>query len=320
LNTSEDAPIRIGISACLLGHEVRYDGGHKRDRLLTETFGRFVEWVPVCPEVELGLGVPRPTLRLAPAGDALRLVESDAGRDHTRAMRAFARKRLAALRALGLCGYVLKRGSPSCGLERVKVYPPRGRPRREGRGLFAAAVLEALPRLPVEEEGRLADPALREGFVERVFAYRRLRGVFSGRWTPGRLAAFHAAHELQLMAHAHEAWRRLERLTAATQRLPRATLRERYEEGFMRAIGARATPGRNASVLRHAAGRLPVGLSRTDRSELAAAIGAYRKGRAPLLVPLTLIRHHARRLAADDLLCQTYLAPHPVELMLRYHV
>jgi uncharacterized protein YbbK (DUF523 family)/uncharacterized protein YbgA (DUF1722 family) len=315
-----DAPIRIGVSSCLLGHEVRYDGGHARDPFLTETLGRFVEWVPVCPELEVGLGVPRPTLHLERASGGLHLIQTDTGRDHTRAMRAFARRRVAELRRLGLYGFVLKRGSPSCGLERVKVHAPRARPRRWGRGLFAAGLLEAMPGLPVEEEGRLGDPLLRDNFVERVFAYRRLRRLFSGRWTPTLAARFHAAHELQLLAHSAAAHGELTRLVAEASDLPRGRFRQRYEDAFMMALAQRATPGRNARVLRRMTGRLRRGLRSQERAELAEAIGAYRRGRAPLLVPLTLIRHHARRLAAHDLLGQLYLEPEPTELMLRYHV
>ena len=179
-------PIRIGISSCLLGQEVRYDGGHKRDRFLTDVLGRFVEWMPVCPEVEVGMGVPRPTLRLVRDGDDVRMVAERSGEDHTRAMRAFARKRVAALRKLSLAGYVLKKDSPSCGLERVRLYREKGMPEKKGRGLFADALLEGMPQLPVEEEGRLHDPVLRENFIERVFAYSRLRELFRGRWSVGR--------------------------------------------------------------------------------------------------------------------------------------
>jgi uncharacterized protein YbbK (DUF523 family)/uncharacterized protein YbgA (DUF1722 family) len=306
-----DAPIRIGVSSCLLGQEVRWDGGHKRDRFLTDTFGRFVEWVPVCPELEVGMGVPRPPVRLERGEDGLCLVETRSGRDHTRAMRAYTARRVAALREQGLCGYVLKKDSPSCGYQRVKVYARGGAPRRDGRGLFAEGLLGAFPRLPVEDEGRLCDPGLRENFVERVFAYRRLRDLFAGRWTRGGAVAFHAAHKLQLMAHAPEAYR---------AELPRAAFRERYEEGFMDALAQRATPGRNANVLQHMAGYLRDALSAGERAELAESIADYRRGWLPLVVPVTLVRHHARRLDLRYLLDQLYLQPHPKELMLRNHV
>jgi uncharacterized protein YbbK (DUF523 family)/uncharacterized protein YbgA (DUF1722 family) len=317
MSSADDAAIRIGVSACLLGQKVRWDGGHKRDRFLTDTLGRFVEWVPVCPELEVGMGVPRPTLRLARLGGKLRLLEDGSDRDHTRAMRAWTKQRVVALRKLDLCGYVLKRGSPSCGMERVKIHAGGRRPVRKGRGVFAAGLIDSLPCLPVEEEGRLDDPALRENFVERLFAYRRLRDLFGSRWTPGRCVAFHAAHELQLRAHSPEAYQALDRLVAGIRKLPRSEFRQRYEQGFMGALQVRATRGRNANLLQHMAGRFRKQLEPDDREELSTAIHDFRKGRAPMTVPLTLIRHHARRLALESLLGQVYLDPHPGEMMLR---
>jgi uncharacterized protein YbgA (DUF1722 family)/uncharacterized protein YbbK (DUF523 family) len=318
--SAAEEPIRIGISSCLLGREVRFDGGHKRDAFLTETLGRFVEWVPVCPEVELGLGVPRPTLRLEREEDELRLVEKGTGRDLTAAMRRFAARRSRELEGQDLCGYVLKSRSPSCGMERVRTHDARGGPAPGGRGIFASMLLEAFPELPVEEEGRLHDPVLRENWVERVFAYRRLRGLLAGRFAPGRVVAFHTAHKLALMAHSPEAYRALGRLVAALRSVPSAEFRERYARGFMQALARRATRGRNANVLQHMAGHLREGLDAADRAELAGSIHDYRAGLVPLVVPVTLVRHHARRLAAAYLLGQVYLDPHPKELMLRNHV
>ncbi len=320
MRSAADAAIRIGVSACLLGQKVRWDGGHKRDRFLTDTFGRFVEWVPVCPELEVGMGVPRPTLRLVKMGGKVRLLENGSDRDHTRAMRAWTKQRVAALRKLDLCGYVLKRDSPSCGMERVKIHAEGRMPVRKGKGVFAAGLIDALPCLPVEEEGRLGDPVRRENFVERVFAYRRLRDLFGSRWTPGRCVAFHTAHELQLLAHSPRAYQALGRLVTGIRKLLRPEFRSRYEQGFMGALELRATRGRNANVLQQMAGQFRMELERGDREELSTAIHDYRKGLVPLLVPLTLIRHHARRLAVEYLLGQVYLDPHPRELMLRNHV
>jgi uncharacterized protein YbgA (DUF1722 family)/uncharacterized protein YbbK (DUF523 family) len=312
--------IRVGISSCLLGELVRWDGGHKRDVFLVSELGRYVEWLPVCPEVEVGMGVPRPTLRLVRDGDELRLLENQSDRDHTRAMRAWARRRAAEIAKLDLCGYVLKKDSPSCGMERVKVYRAGASPVRDGRGLFAEALLEALPSLPVEEEGRLQDARLRENFIERVFAYRRLRDLFEGDWRLRDVVAFHTAHKLQLMAHAPQAYAELGRLVAGMKRLSRAELRERYEAAFMAALAKRATPGRNANVLEHMAGYLRERLDAADRAELAGVIRDHRLGLSPLVVPLTLIRHHARRQGVEYLLGQVWLEPHPKELMLRNHV
>jgi uncharacterized protein YbgA (DUF1722 family)/uncharacterized protein YbbK (DUF523 family) len=317
---AEAARIRIGISACLLGHEVRYDGGHKRDAFLTGTFGRYVEWVSVCPEVEMGLGTPRETLRLERGREGIRLVMPKTGEDHTAAMRSYAERRVAALAREDLCGYVLKKDSPSCGMERVKVYDRNGVPARSGRGLFADTLMARLPLLPVEEEGRLSDPRLRENFVERVFAYRRLKDLFGGRWSVGALIRFHTAHKLILLAHSTAAYGELGRVVARAAAVPRAEVRSSYEEGFMRALARVATPARHANVLQHMLGHFKRTLDPASRAELAQAIEDYRLGLVPLVVPITLLRHHVRRQGIEYLAGQIYLEPHPKELMLRNHV
>jgi uncharacterized protein YbgA (DUF1722 family)/uncharacterized protein YbbK (DUF523 family) len=312
-------PLRVGVSSCLLGSEVRFDGGHKRDRFLTDLLGEFVEWVPVCPEVEVGMGIPRPALRLVREGDDVRMLEIASGRDHTQRMKAFASRRVGALRRLELSGYVLKKDSPSCGMTRVKVYGG-GMAKRDGRGLYAAALMAAYPNLPVEDEGRLNDATLRENFIERVFAYRRLRQLFRGRWTNGQVVAFHTAHKLQLMAHSTTAYRELGRCVAAVAQMGRDEFCSQYEDGFMAALARPATRGRNANVLQHAAGHLKKLLDSASRGELADLIHDYRKGLVPLVVPLTLIRHHVRCHEIDYLKGQVFLEPHPKELMLRNHV
>jgi uncharacterized protein YbgA (DUF1722 family)/uncharacterized protein YbbK (DUF523 family) len=318
--TIEDGPIRLGVSSCLLGHEVRFDGGHKRDRFVTDLLGNFIEWVPVCPEAEVGMGTPRPAMRLVAGGDGVRMVEIKSGRDHTRSMAKFSARRVRELKALDLCGYILKKDSPSCGMTRVKIYAEHAMPRREGRGLYAAALMEAYPNIPVEDEGRLNDAKLRENFIERVFAYTRLRELFRGRWTAGQVVDFHTAHKLQLMAHSTDAYRELGRLVATLKKTERVAFREQYEAGFMEALVPLATPGRNANMLQHAAGHLKKCLDSSSRSELADLIHDYRKGLVPLVVPVTLIGHHARQQDIVYLNGQTFLEPHPRELMLRNHV
>jgi uncharacterized protein YbgA (DUF1722 family)/uncharacterized protein YbbK (DUF523 family) len=319
LNESRNPPIRVGISACLLGEKVRYDGGHKRDGYLVETFGRFVEWVPVCPEVEMGLGTPRETLRLVRIGDDVRMLMPKTGEDHTGGMQSFARRRLLQLEEKDLCGYVLKKGSPSCGMERVRVFTPGGMPSKSGRGLFAEALLAHFPNLPVEEEGRLYDPRLRENFIERVFAYRRLRTLFAGRWKQGDLVAFHTAHKLLLMAHSPRAYASLGRLVAGGKSLPQAELRTRYEADFMAALSENSTTRRQTNVLQHIAGYLRPHLDEPSRKELLALIEDYRLGLVPLVVPVTLIRYFLRRFPIPYQSGQVYLEPHPKELMLRNH-
>jgi uncharacterized protein YbgA (DUF1722 family)/uncharacterized protein YbbK (DUF523 family) len=316
----DERPMRLGVSSCLLGNEVRFDGGHKRDRFVTDLLARFVEWVPVCPEVELGMDTPRPALRLVGEGDDVRMVEIKSGREHTKAMKRYSARRVRALRGLALCGYILKKGSPSCGMARVKVYGEKSMPARRGRGLYASALMEAYPNLPCEDEGRLNDSKLRENFIERVFAYQRLGHLFRGRWTRGQVVAFHTAHKLQLMAHSTVAYRELGRLVATLKETPRAVFREQYERGFMAALAHVASRGRNANVLQHAAGHLKTNLDPASRTELANLIHDYREGLVPLVVPVTLIAHHVRCHEIDYLNGQVFLEPHPRELMLRNHV
>jgi uncharacterized protein YbgA (DUF1722 family)/uncharacterized protein YbbK (DUF523 family) len=314
------APIRIGISTCLLGEKVRYDGGHKHDRFLTDTLGPHVEWVPVCPEVEVGMGIPREAIRLVQRGGDVRLVGSKSDTDHTQAMREFARRRVGQLAKLDLCGYVLKKDSPSCGMERVALHHDDGHTARTGRGLFAEAVLDRMPSLPVEEEGRLNDARLRENWIGRVFAYRRLKSLWAGRWRLGHLVAFHTNEKFLLLAHSPAAYTRLGRLVAAARSLPREELRTRYEAEFMAALAKLATPGKNANVLQHMLGFFDEGLDSDSRRELLDLVDDYRRGLVPLVVPLTLLAHHVRRLGVGYLSEQTFLRPHPKELMLRNHV
>jgi uncharacterized protein YbgA (DUF1722 family)/uncharacterized protein YbbK (DUF523 family) len=311
--------LRIGISSCLLGDEVRFDGGHKRDSFLTGTLAPFVEWVRVCPEVEIGLGVPRETLRFVRAGDDTRMITTRSGIDHTAKMRTYAARRTKQLGAMGLRGYVLKKDSPSCGMERVKVYE-NGAAARTGVGTYAEVLKARFPTLPIEEEGRLCDPVLRENFIERVFAYDRLRALLDGRWTLGDLVAFHTAHKMALLAHSTSAYQALGRLVAGGKAVPRAQLAEQYEEGFMSTLARRATTKRHTNVLMHMAGHLKTVVDADSKQELAGSIDAYRRGLVPLVVPLTLLRHHVRVHRIGYLAGQTYLDPHPRELMLRNHV
>ena len=316
----DDAPVRVGISSCLLGSEVRWDGGHKRDRFLTDMFGPFVEWVPVCPELELGMGVPREPVHLTRASGELRMIGTRSAEDWTQRMQAFSAQRARELEALELCGYVLKKDSPTCGMQRVKVRLGAGQSRRDGRGLFASELMQRFPALPVEDEGRLNDAALRENWIERVFAYRRLRSLFAERWTLGQLVAFHAAHKLQLLAHSPEAYRTLGPLVAEAKSRDRAELREAYERGFIEGLAAKATRGRHVNVLQHCVGYLRDRVEAAVRDSLARQIADYRAGFTPLIVPVTMLRHYVEQLGIDYLAQQTYLDPHPKELMLRNHV
>jgi uncharacterized protein YbgA (DUF1722 family)/uncharacterized protein YbbK (DUF523 family) len=312
--------VRIGISSCLLGHPVRYDGGHKRDAFLVDTIGPHVTWVPVCPEEEAGMGTPREPMRLVRADGRLRLLGVRSATDHTPVLDGWAARRVEQLAREDLDGYILKKDSPSCGLDRVKVYNAHLAPARTGRGLFADALVARLSKLPVEEEGRLCDPRLRENFVERVFAYRRLRTFFTGRWTVSGLVHHQAAHKLTLLSHSPDACRTLGRLVARAKDLPRAEVRATYEDGFMRCLATLATPRKHVNVLQHMLGYFRGVLDADSRAELAGAIADYRRGLVPLVVPLTLLRSQVRRCRVTYLAGQTYLEPHPKELMLRNHV
>ena len=312
--------IRLGISACLLGERVRFDSGHKREPFLVESLGQFVDWVSVCPEVESGMGAPREAMRLVRVDDEIRLLTNKTAQDKTVMLRHFSSRRVNELAEEDLCGFVLKKDSPSCGLERVKVYSPGGVPTKTGRGLFAEALAARFPLLPVEEEGRLNDPRLRENFVERIFAYRRLVTLFAKRWTMGDVVRFHTAHKLTLMAHKPDAYRRLGQLVASGASTPRGELQERYASEFMAALQAMATPGRHSNVLHHMLGYFKKTLDRESRAELLALIADYAAGHVPLVVPLTLLGHHIRRGEVSYLADQVYMRPHPVELMLRNHV
>jgi uncharacterized protein YbgA (DUF1722 family)/uncharacterized protein YbbK (DUF523 family) len=312
--------IRVGVSACLVGREVRYDGGHKRDAFVADTLAEHFELVPVCPEVGIGLGTPRETIRLEGEATAPRLVAPRSRLDHTDSMGDWSRREVVRLRRLELDGFVFKKDSPSCGLFRVRVWGGKAMPSYDGRGLFAAALTSALPLLPVEEEGRLRDPGLRESFVERVFAHRRLTALFTGRWRAADVIAFHSREKLLLLAHDPPGYTALGRLVARQRALGREELRERYAAGYMATLAVASTRRKNTNVLQHAAGYFKRSLGADERAELQEVIGDYHRGLVPLIVPVTLLKHHLRRFGDAYLEAQTYLAPHPKELMLRNHV
>jgi uncharacterized protein YbgA (DUF1722 family)/uncharacterized protein YbbK (DUF523 family) len=319
--STSDSEIRVGASQCLLGDPVRFDTGHKRDPFLTDILAEFFRWVPVCPEVELGMGIPRPPVRLVHTPTGEQMLQPKTGKDFTRDMTHFCRKRINALRELDLCGYVLKKGSPSCGMERVKVYPLEGgQPRKDGVGLFAAELKRQLPLLPLEEEGRLHDPVLRENFIERIFAYRRWKDFMSERFTRGRLVEFHTRHKYLLLSHSPQDYRELGKIVAMSKTLGAEKAKSVYGEAFMQAMAKRTTIKKHTNVLLHMNGFLKKELSNDMRRELTDVVEDYRLGLIPLIVPMTLIRHHARAVGQPYLLGQVYLDPHPKELRLRNHV
>ena len=314
-----DARIRIGISSCLLGQEVRYDGGHKHNGYITESLGQFFEFVPFCPEVAIGLGVPRPPIRLVRQGTAVTARGiKDPELDVTEPLQAYAGKVVGKLH--GVSGYILKKNSPSCGMERVKVYSAKGMPVASSAGIYAGALMAQLPQLPFEEEGRLMDPVLRENFVERVFVYHRWQELTRGRLTARGLVDLHTRHKFVVLAHDEKAYRALGRLVAGAGRGGIGELGQRYIEQLMQALRKPATRTRHANVLQHITGFFKKQLTADDKRELQGLIDSYRRGRVPLVVPITLIRHYLRRFPDDYLAGQYYLAPHPDELMLRNQI
>ncbi len=311
--------IRIGISSCLLGEQVRWDGGHKRDAYIHDLLGRYFEWVPVCPELEVGMGVPREPIHLARNDGKQRLVGVQSGKDWTAAMRRYALRRVRQLERLDLSGYLLKKDSPSCGMERVRVHPARGPASRNGVGAFARVLMAEMPLLPVEEEGRLHDPSLRENFIERVFAYRRLRDWMNEGCTRSGLVVFHTAHKLLVLSHSPSHYRELGRLVAGAKQHTPLRLGKLYAALFMEALRAPATVKRHFNVLQHIAGYLKNHLSAREKKELEGILEEYRQGWIPLVVPLTLLSHHVNEHEIVYIRDQIYLNPHPKELMLRNH-
>lgn len=321
---SDEVPLRLGVSGCMLGASIRYDGGHARDPFVTNGLGPWVEWVSVCPEVEVGMGVPRPTIRLIDreaedGSKAERLVAPSTGVDHTDAMNELVRERA---RGLGeIDGFVFKKGSPTCGLHRVKVYHENGHgAHKRGRGLFAAAMVERWPWMPVEEDGRLNDPRLRENFIERVFSRNRWRAFVARGLERKGLVDFHTAHKLILRAHDEGGYQRLGRLVASFGSVPDGEVFCEYEGEFHRTMAVMASRGRHVNVLQHAAGYLKELFGPREKREVRTAIEDYGSGLLPLIVPVTLLRMAILHHNVEYLMGQLYFDPHPKELMLRNHV
>jgi uncharacterized protein YbgA (DUF1722 family)/uncharacterized protein YbbK (DUF523 family) len=312
-------PLKIGISACLLGENVRWNGGHALNRFVAHTLGRFVSFVPVCPEVECGLGVPRETLRLVGTVDSPRLVTSKTGIDHTERMQTWAEGRLDQLAQEDLCGFIFKKDSPSSGLLRVKVYNDKGQPVKNGVGMFARAFTERFPRIPVEEEGRLNDPKLRENFIEQIFALKEWRDTLAGGKSMGRLVAFHTRQKMLILSHSQKHYREMGKLVAAGKQTAPTLLYDQYEALLLDALRLKTTIKKNTNVLLHILGHFKKQLSGDEKQEMLELIDQYRAEQIPLIVPITLVNHYVRKYDKPYLAQQTYLNPHPLELKLRNH-
>lgn len=312
--------IKLGVSSCLLGNNVRYDGGHAHDRYLTDTLGRYVEYVPVCPEVECGLSVPREAMRLVGDINNPRLMTVQSGKDYTDAMMRWARKRVRELEQDNLCGFIFKSKSPSSGMERVKVYDEQGVPAKKGVGLFARTFMEHFPLLPVEEEGRLHDPVLRENFIERIFVYNRWQELLEEKKKIAAVVDFHTRHKLLILSHSPAHYQTMGRLVAQAKTMPLSRLYAEYQSLLMESLKIKATLRKNCNVLLHLMGYFKEQLSADEKQELLEIINQYRQSIVPLIVPITLINHFVRKYDQPYLKNQYYLQPHPAELQLRNHV
>ncbi|THB76537.1 MAG: DUF1722 domain-containing protein [Desulfobacteraceae bacterium] len=310
-------PIKIGISSCLLGNKVRYDGGHAHDRFITQTLGLFARFVPVCPEVECGMSTPREAVRLVGDPENPRLVTQKGGEDKTGMMNTWIDQKIPRLEKEDLCGFIFKSRSPSSGLYRIRVYGDEGKVRKVGTGLFANAFTRTFPSIPVEEEGRLQDPKLREHFIERIFALQRWRNQLAEKRTVGGLVDFHTRNKLLILSHNQEIYRQMGKLVAHGKQMPVSDLFEQYEALFLKAMALKTTLKKHINVLQHIMGFFKRDLSGVEKQELLDILEQYRAGYVPLIVPITLIKHYVLKYDQGWLKSQTYLNPHPHELKLR---
>jgi len=315
-----DEKIKLGVSACLMGDQVRWNGGHSRDRYLTDILSQYVEYVPVCPEVECGMGVPRETLRLVGDPDNPKLVTSKTNIDHTQKMTEWALKRVKELEKENLCGFVFKKNSPSSGLFRVPVRTSKGMSQKKGRGIFARVFTEHFPLVPVEEEGRLNDPKLRETFIEQIFTLNQWRETLSKKKSMKNLIDFHAKNKLLIMSHSPNHSRMMGKRIAQGETLPLKDVFTQYEILLIWALSLKTTLKKNINVLQHIMGYFKKQLSPDEKQELLEIIEQYRQEHVPLIVPVTLLNHYVRKYQQPYLAQQVYLNPHPIALKLRNHV
>ena len=312
--------IPIGISACVLGHAVRFNGGHKRSAFVERELGQYVEFHPLCPEVAIGLPVPRPMIRLVTRDDSIRLVETrNPDMDYTDAMQSLAAQRVPAM--TDLCGYILAGKSPSCGMERVKLYLANGNTVPGGAsGLFAAELMAKMPWLPVEEDGRLGDPRLRENFILRVFALDDLYRSVADGITASAIIRFHSRYKLILMAHCQAEYRALGQMVAHIADWDPDEFFQAYRLKLMTALKTPASRRNNTNVMMHVQGYFKKCLSARQKAELGELIHNYRQGLSPLLAPMTLLNHYLGQYPNDYLASQRFFKPYPKELKLRYGV
>ena len=308
--------IPIGISACLMGEPVRHNGSHKRDAYINGTLAQYFNFHLLCPEVAIGMGTPRPAIRLIASNRGIRAVGSrDSSLDVTDKLTSYSHSTFEEIK--GLSGYILKRASPSCGMERVKVYNQKNMPDPVGSGIFAAEIMKQFPLLPIEEEGRLGDPNLRENFIQRVFIYHRWRIEFYGSLTIQKLTEFHARHKLIFMSHDQNQSRELGKIAALANKENLQSIADEYISLAMQTLKKVATRKNHVNVLQHIQGYLKRQLDADDKKELVEVIQRYHQGDVPLIVPLTLFLHHFRKSPNEYIEQSWYINPYPAELKLR---
>ena len=313
--------IKIGVSSCLLGEKVRWNGDHKQDRYVREVLAKYFEYIPICPEVEVGMGVPRETVALYGDLEKQRMISKKTQTDWTKPMEQYIKGRINSLAHDELCGYIFKSKSPSCGLGRVPVYSEFGSHKvRHGPGVFAKAFTQKFPLIPTDDEGRLNDPRIRENFIVRVFCLYRFQTLLKERYSIKAWVNFHTQHKFLLLAHSRKHYDALGRLVAHAKSLRASELKEKYGKLFMDALSLKATPKKNTDVLLHMMGFLKKLLTKGEKADILETIEDYRNEILPLIVPITLIRHQVKKHNIEYLRDQVYLNPHPKELMLRNHV
>ena len=314
--------IKIGVSSCLLGEKVRWNGGHKQDRYIRDVLSKYFMYVPVCPEVDVGMGVPREAVALY--GDLIknRMIGKKSRIDWTSKMNLYINERLESLSKENLSGFIFKSKSPTCGLGRVPIYSTDDpKKARHGRGMFANSFMKGLPMIPIEEEGRLHDHQIKENFIIRVFSYFRLKEILLNKKAKsGTLVKFHTDHKFLLLAHSRKHYQILGRIVGDLKLYPWNEVLSNYISSFMEALKYKTTPKKNTDVLLHMIGFLKKIITKDDKKDILNAIEEYRQELVPLIVPITLIVHYVKKYNVDYLQDQIYLKPHPKELMLRNHV
>ena len=306
--------ILVGISSCLLGEEVRFDSGHKHHSYTTGTLGQYFEFRSFCPEMSIGLGVPREPVRLVDLGEEIKCIGTKTkDLDVTEKLIQCAHAQSNWLD--DVYGYIVKKDSPSCGMERVKVYK-NDMPERKGSGLYTHTIMTNYPDLPVEEEGRLGDAILRENFIQRVFIYARWQALFAEEFSLKNLNSFHAQHKYIFMSHSQSLAKELGHWLAQAHGQEPGEVLKQYLSKMMVILKLRASRKGHVNTLQHLQGYLKSYISADDKAELVDIIDQYRNGLLPLIVPITLLRHHFRRFPNEYITDSYYMKPHPKELML----